>query len=228
MPYKHKLSYFIGNRGFKTKKDSYIYCKNIIDEVAKNLSPPFTASFVYVDGSHKDFDFLCDLIKNHIHYKEKVGCGVRTFVIRKNFARHNELNIIRKDDSMESISWKDCAYFVKYKYQNDLRDAMREAIGKYCYDFKQLQIAKGNGSCVFCGDDDDLQTDHHNPSFMELKYVFLEDIKTPSQFSKRDGTHKVCFTTDDLEFQKRWYNFHEQNCNLQILCGDCNRRKKKK
>jgi hypothetical protein len=83
--------------------------------------------------------------------------------------------------------------------------------------------------CVFCGDDDDIHTDHHNPSFIELQNRFLTDnIDVPKTFSKRVGTHKVCFEEKDWDFEKKWINYHDDNCNLQLLCADCNLRKGKK
>ena len=227
MPYKKTINYHIGNLGFKTKKESYQYCKKIIDTIGVDIQSE--TPYVFIPPSHGDYDYLTNLIKNHEHYEEKIGSGVQGFIIKKNFVGHNELNIKRTDGTTESISWNHCSYFKKEKYQNDLRDAMREAINLSCYEFKQIQIEKENGFCVFCGDTDDLQTDHHAPSFMELKYVFLEqNKKTPETFAKRAGTHKICFTDQDWIFEKRWIEFHDTNCNLQILCGDCNRRKKKK
>ena len=221
MPYK----YYIGDLGFNRKDDSWRYSKNIMDKIGDGITRK--TPFIYVSKSHKDYDFLCDLIKNHIHYNEKIGCGIDLFIIKKNFAGANELNIKRTDGSIESISWSSCSKFItKSNHKHDLTSAMREAIGLSCYNYKQNQEEK---VCVFCGDDDDIHTDHHNPSFMELKNRYLtQNTDTPHKFSKRAGSNETCFEEEDWEWEKKWIKFHDDNCNLQLLCGDCNRRKPKK
>jgi hypothetical protein len=221
MPYK----YYIGDLGFNRKDDSWRYSKNIMDKIGDGITRK--TPFIYVSKSHKDYDFLCDLIKNHINYNEKIGCGIDLFIIKKNFAGANELNIKRTDGSIESISWSSCSKFItNYDIKKDLSSAMREAIGLSCYNYKQNQEEK---VCVFCGDDDDIHTDHHNPSFIELQSRFLTNNNdVPKTFSKRVGTHKVCFEEKDWDFEKKWINYHDDNCNLQLLCRDCNLRKGKK
>jgi len=221
MPYK----YYIGDLGFNRKEDSWRYSKNIIDKIGDEITR--RNPFVRVFSTHEDYDFICDLIKNHIHYDEKIGCGIDFFIIKKNYAGANELNIQRTDGSIESISWSSCAKFnTQYNPKHDLTAAMREAIELNCYEFKQNQDDK---SCRFCGDDDDIQTDHHNPSFIELQNRFLtENTETPHKYTKRAGTHKVCFLEEDWDFEKMWIKYHNENCNLQLLCRDCNLRKSKK
>ena len=224
MPYK----YYIGDVGFNTKSDSWRYSKNIIDRIGDGVSRK--TPFITICKSHEDYDFLCDLIKNHIHYNEKIGCGIDLFIIKKNFAGANELNIKRTDGSIESISWSSCSKFItKSNYKYDLTTAMRTAVGVNNHAWKIIQIKKGNGFCVFCDATTYLQTDHHNPSFMELKNRYLtQNTDTPHKFSKRAGSNETCFQEEDWDWEKKWIKFHDDNCNLQILCRDCNLRKPKK
>ncbi|MCP5060975.1 MAG: DCL family protein [Ignavibacteriae bacterium] len=210
--------------GFNTKTDSYRYSKNIIDKIGNEIGKN-EKQFVF--KTHKDYNFLNDLIKNHIRYDDKIGCGIDFFIIRKNFAGANELNIQREDGSIESISWSSCAKInTKHNDKNHLTAAMREAINLTCYEFKKKQEDK---SCRFCGDDNDIHTDHHNPSFIELQNRFLkENTKIPTKYSKRVGTHKVCFLEEDWDFEKKWKSYHDDNCSLQLLCRSCNLKKSKK
>jgi hypothetical protein len=63
--------YFIGELGFKTKKDCLSYTRNIINDLGCGK----------INKDHIQYDFLENLLKNHDHYEEKKGEGIDYFFI---------------------------------------------------------------------------------------------------------------------------------------------------
>lgn len=69
-----KKKYFIGEKGFTTKKE----CENYTRKIINNLG------CCKIEKSHSDFNFFYDLIKNHPESDEKIGSGIDYFFIQPN------------------------------------------------------------------------------------------------------------------------------------------------
>lgn len=71
--------------------------------------------------------------------------------------------------------------------------------------------------------------DHDNPSFKNLRDNFLEvNFKEiPKTFIDCDLYKSKIFKKEDEDFKNKWINYHNNNCNLQILCKKCNLSKKR-
>jgi len=70
--------------------------------------------------------------------------------------------------------------------------------------------------------------DHDNPSFQTLKDIFLQITtkQIPTSFSDCKKIHYAIFKEADVYFKNNWVDYHNNHCNLQILCRDCNFRKR--
>jgi hypothetical protein len=214
--------YYIGNLEFRTKKECQEYTRNIINNLGCCI----------INKEHKQFIFFNNLIKNHPDYDNKIGVGINYFYIQPNPLNKKTYQIMikRLDDSEIDFSWLYCCQFKERTNTDDLIRSMRTAIKDDIIKYKQKHIKL---ICNFCKTDNQVyenyQVDHHNPSFQILKDNFLQLTKNriPSSFTDCKIYKLTIFKDEDVEFKNEWVDYHNNNCNLQILCRDCNLRKKK-
>ena len=102
-----KEKYYIGDLGFKTKKECETYTRNIINSL----------EIVKITKDHKYFSFFEDLLKNHLDYDDKRGTGIDYFYIQRNplNSRQYQPMIKRLDGSYISFSWIHCCQFKEPK-----------------------------------------------------------------------------------------------------------------
>jgi hypothetical protein len=216
-----KKTYYIGELKFNTKEQCKNYTRNIINNLGCCV----------INKHHTHFRFFENLLQNHPDCNDKKGIGIDYFYIR-----HNSLNkkcyhtmIKRSDGSEIDFSWNHCCDF-KERTQNEyLVKSMRNAIKDYAINYKQQQ---GNLICNFCKTENELfadyHVDHHNPSFKILKDTFLQLTKKqiPTVFGECEKNLTI-FKDEDEDFKNDWVDYHNVNCNFQILCKYCNLRKNK-
>jgi len=210
--------YFVGDIGFPTKEACKVYVRAKINELRKDT----------IDKKHKDFVFFVNLLNIHQNGKEKIGCGIECFYVRKNdFGGGLQTWIKRTDGTREVFSWNKCC-FKKKSNDEDLTKAMRNSVSDVVSDFK----INNAHICKICGTASakEYHTDHDNPSFQKLKKTFLENTTRdkPTEFDENPfRNYTTIFRREDADFENEWVNYHNTNCNLQILCSDCNLRKAK-
>ena len=216
-----KRKYNIGDLEFKTKKECENYTRNIINDLGCCV----------IQKDHKHFSFFESLIQNHPEYEDKKGVGIDYFYIEPNplNRRSFQTMIKRLDESEIDFSWVYCCRFRERTTIDYLLDAMREAIKYDTINFKQ----QSDLICNFCKTEKELyenyHVDHYNPSFQTLKDNFLKLTKkqVPLSFGDCKKYYTTIFKDEDEEFKNDWVDYHNKNCNFQILCRDCNLRKKK-
>jgi hypothetical protein len=95
--------YYIGEVGYKTKKDCLEYTRKIVNGLG----------CCKINKDHIQYNFFDNLLKNHDHYEEKKGQGIDYFYIttdpinRRNFQTWMK----RIDDSDILFSWNHCCKF---------------------------------------------------------------------------------------------------------------------
>lgn len=216
-----KQTYFIGEQEFQTKGECQTYTRQIITNLGCGI----------IHKDHPHFLFFVHLLQNHPKCNEKMGVGIDYFCIQLNNMKKNnyETKIKRLDGSEMVFSWNQCCEFKKRTASNDLFNAMRTAIKDDIIHYKQSQRKL---ICCFCKTENELyenyHVDHHNPSFQTIKDNFLQNKQMiPLLFGKYEITNLTMFKEEDADFKKEWIDYHKKNCNLQILCRNCNLRKKK-
>lgn len=219
-----KQKYYIGELEFKTKKECENYTRNIINNLGCCI----------INKDHTHFSFFDNLIQNHPECDDKKGIGIDYFYIQPNplVRKYYQTMIKRLDGSEIDFSWVYCCQFKERTTSNDLLRAMREAIKYDTIKYKQKQSKL---ICNFCKTENELyenyHVDHHNPSFQTLKDNFLQLTKKQIPLSFGDcKIYKFTIFKDkdeDEDFKNDWFDYHNKNCNFQILCRDCNLRKKK-
>jgi hypothetical protein len=218
-----KEKYFIGKLPFKTKKDCLNYTRGIISRLGCGK----------ITKDHPEFDFFSELLKNHLDYNGKKGVGIDYFIIQQNsfVKKYYETMIKRIDGTEIDFSWNKCCKFQKKQNtMEQLTKAMRSAINKDIFKFKQEQDFL---LCCYCKCnriEEEYQVDHENPSFLFLKSSFLQQTTQdiPLTFDEDPSSHSTIFHKENEPFEKEWKQFHNTHCNLQILCKKCNLMKKKK
>ena len=210
-----KLKYSIGLLEFSSIKQCENYTRNIL----KNLG--FTK--IYKNNNH--FNFIHDLLKNHNEYNEKVGLGIDYFEIKPNRLNKNpELYIHRVDNTDVIFSWRYCC---SLKSRDYLCDAMRSSISKDIIQFKKSSKL----TCNLCNIENlpfgEFHIDHNKNSFHSIYKKFMEvnTLKIPTIF-QRNNFNTCEFMDNDYEFKKNWIEFHNKNCDLQVLCKSCNLKKR--
>ena len=208
------MKYNIGGIGFATKEKALAYTRNIIKE----------CGYGHITEG-KSFDYLMALFKLHPNAESKIGCGVQSILIQVNYYKNgDELYIYRTDGTKIDISWNQCCLFGAITINVRLKDAMRLSVDSHINDYKRTQPA----ICVYCGSTQDIEIDHHQPSFLQLYDQFVKHKTLPTKFDDDDKTNRTLFKPEDIQFKTEWIQHHNTKCNLQVLCGQCNRRKCKK
>lgn len=191
-----------------------------------------------------EYDYFIEfLFPRHPKYPQKF-LDVKSVGIRKNPSyRHLEVYLVYNDGKIDGVSvLKNCASGRQTK--DDLTIAMRFSVAPQIKAFRKSAVQK----CELCGATtegikcgtttegikrgcslNDLQVDHENPLFIELKDSFLSETKLPipTEFrSKKDNTKT--FTEADWAFRASWQDYHRTHAKLRMLCGPCNLGRNKK
>jgi len=205
-----KNEYYIGTNHF-TSQDSYKkYAKLII----KSLG------YCIIDKDHDKFEFFCNLINNHPHKEEKIGVGIKYFSINPNPIQINSihLTIMREDDTEIDFSYN------PFK-KRTLSDLMRYSIKDITIEYKRNQEKL---ICNLCQIENllysEYHTDHNKIPFSILRDNFLQITNQP----KPTNFNEYVFNQEDIVFKNEWINYHNNNCDFQILCKICNSKKSNK
>jgi hypothetical protein len=217
-----KQTYHIGELVFKTKKECGDYTRTIINNLGCCI----------INKDHTSFNFFNNLIQNHPDYYDKKGVGIDYFYIQPNplVNKYYQTMIKRIDGSETDFSWVYCCQFKERTTSDDLVRSMRTAIKNDIIQYKQSQ---NKLICNYCKTENELyenyHVDHHNPSFQILKDNFLQlsTKQIPTTFGDCQIYQLTIFKHEDQDFENDWVEYHNANCNFQILCRDCNLRKKK-
>lgn len=195
---------------FKTKKEMQDYVRSVVyslgETIIKKDNPHFT---LFKDIVKKE-----NIIEFHI---------VRNPINKKAF--HMMYKTSHIYDPID-FSWLNCGLETTDK--QNLIKAMRNEIYEDIINFKKQCVKK----CVFCGvTDSEFHVDHHEPSFKQLSDSFLFEKNVDIMKYKYNKDNKLTYFDDNdfrmVVFSNQWKDYHNKNCNLQILCAHCNLTKSK-
>ena len=171
----------------------------------------------------EEWDLFIYLFERHNNYPEKFD-GLIDISIRYNPVYTNQLEtIIIKDNGDEDdvSALKKC---ITGKPMDNLTIAMRNSI------LPQILEFRNNNSliCEQCKSIKNIEIDHFEPQFIELKTTFLDNWmgKSPIYF-KQNKSHSKIFINNDINFENEWNEYHRKNARLRVLCKKCNSSRKK-
>jgi len=119
-----------GDFQFKTKKSAREEIQNRINSYDFNeeLSP-------------EDIVFFSELFKLHDEHQIKVGCGIKTIFVKKDFHNNRCLFIQRVDNTEIDISWVHCLQPASIKQVVSM--AFRRAVKQSIMDYKSARLETG-------------------------------------------------------------------------------------
>ena len=207
------MKYFIGEIGFKSKKDCYKYVKNIINELG----------CCNIKNTHLYFTFFNNVFKNHPDYELKIGSGIDFYRIQLDYFNNYQICLYRPDGTNEVFSWVQSCNFKGKNKTELLLASMRYSIKDDMIEFKKINKLV----CNHCNIDDLNYHEYHVDHiirFRDISSEFLKItlLKIPTEFTSCKKTDMTCFTEKDTEFSNEWYKYHKDKCSLRILCKKCN------
>jgi len=207
--------------------------KKLIDSIGSRLCPfklKNTQPDVYIK--------ICTMLKRHPDYPDRFN-DISDIEVRKN-AMNKRVPCLEfctvNDREVDSFSLEACCRKKRCTPEQEqvykLKVAMRSAILLQTQNFKNGKPA----ICDICKESFDvLEVDHKSPlTFKVLFKIFLEQEwkkPRPTRFRKsrelRDGAGRpenaptAAFLEEDREISDAWCTFHENNCDLRLLCKPC-------
>lgn len=200
--------------GFKSKRECEDYTRQLIKHLGCSTIKKEDANYLFFEN----------LLRNHSDYESKRGLGIDYFYIQFNATSKtaNQTMIQRIDGTNIDFSWVNCCQFRKRTDKENLVSAMRTAIKNVVIDYKKSQPKL---ICNMCKTEDEIyenyHVDHKEPPFRKIKDDFLINRQLPTAFES-DKSNAKCFTSNDAEFEREWYEYHNRIATFQILCRHCN------
>ena len=196
---------------FKTKKEMQDYVRSVVYSLGETVIKP--------DSPH--FKLFEDIVLRSMQGKSLKKEEIVEFHIVKNPINKKAFHMMyRTKKGLVDFSWLKCGLD---SVDNSLIKAMRNEIYEDIINFKKQCVKK----CVFCDvTDSEFHVDHHEPSFKQLSDSFLEDKNIDIMKYKYNKDNKLTYFDDNdfrmVVFSNQWKDYHNKNCNLQILCAHCN------
>lgn len=175
-----------------------IFCikpDHFINDIDKHNKPGRVKRFI------KPTDhFIIDIDK---HNKPK---HIKHFI--NDIDKHNKPKHIK--NFIKPIQQKDNVYYTKniHKILHFNTKLLRNLIRKDIIRFRKRNIKK----CLFCGSRKNLEVDHFNPTFAEIKNQFFKILSIYLQINKKLRVSLI---------KKIWIEFHRKYANLRFLCKSC-------
>lgn len=204
----------LGGLTFPNKEAVKRYCRTLVDRAR--------------DGdwvADENVAFLRDLLACHPDVEEKLGSGLRGFVVRSAppFHRNRCFYAVRTDGTEVDFSWKKCVeghspWFTFCK-------AARYAVSDQIVAFRDQEFARGLSRCPIDGAVLTVETshvDHFNPTFGDLVRSFVGDTDWESVplVDHPAGAGGRVFA--DPQYAARFAAFHAAHANLRVISAHAN------
>ncbi|MEW5297650.1 MAG: hypothetical protein WDW38_006825 [Sanguina aurantia] len=146
-----------------------------------------------------------------------------------------EVNIIRTDNTIRTISWLACVTGVFKSPKTRLLGAFRFAVHSQVQTFRNRSKATIT-DCDLCGNalNGLFHVDHVN-QFEGLVKAFKASVDGSPKFpplsglcEQTDGTHRMMFNPADSAYKTAFQSYHRANAILRVLCPSCNLTRDKK
>ena len=197
-------------KSFNSQKKLKEHVRKIIDEIGECSS---------IKQYHPEqWDLFMYLFERHSNYPEKFD-GLIDVSIRYNPVFKNQLEtiIIKNNGQKDDVSvFNNC---ITGKPKDKLTIAMRTSIIPQINQFRN----KSSLICELCKSIKNIEIDHFEPQFADLKKTFLDNWKDtlPINF-KQNKSHSKIFIENDINFKNEWNEYHRKNAKLRVLCKKCN------
>ena len=197
-------------KSFNSQKKLKEYVRKNIDEIGKCSSikkyhPEQWDLFMYLFERHSDYPEKFDgLIDVSIKYNPEFTNQLETIIVKNN-GDEDDVSVLNK-----------C---ITGKPKDNLTIAMRNSILPQILEFKN----NNNLICELCKSIKNIEIDHFEPQFIDLKTTFLDNYNDmlPINF-KQNNSHSKIFINNNINFENEWNEYHRKNAKLRVLCKKCN------
>lgn len=211
-----------GNITFKTQKSFKEYINNIKENIGECDS--------IKNDYPEEYEFLTEAMKRHPEYVEKTKYMIDLKLNQNMKNTGMEFNIINSKDAHEKITSISFLTIVSGKATNnetEFSTALRHVVKSQIDSFRNEKREFGKLKCELCASNKDIHIDHNNNyyTFKSLMDNFIKEfnIPIPNMFDKdTDGSNVTILTKEDEWIGADFYNYHEKNAVLRILCRKCN------
>ncbi len=216
---KQKNKYFAGGKGFPTKKELLLYCKNILQ-----------SEFGELQGD--SFKVIDDVFKMHPRYLIKKGSGSYKIFIDScsTNPRNNAFYIKPSTGSIIDFSYYKAinGYSPETRAKETLRNVVRPQTTKFRKNYiKNNSIAGGYLVCETTNlkaKPKEIHMDHYPLQFEEIVAMWFEENNlTLSTFKltppKGFGTYWII---EDSDLEKSFYAFHEEKAQYRMVLNKVN------
>jgi hypothetical protein len=200
----------IGNTTHKSKSAAIQSVKSFLHN-KENWFKPF-------DQRSAEFTAIVALMMLHPEASEKIGVGIRHFIIYPNKITpgFGEFNFVRTDGSLDHFSYK--CIFSRRTQLHYTHESMRTAVKKQLSEFRAANSGK---PCHVCGGQSE-EVDHFDPEFSELRDQFIG--QNPGILALETGEisddNRSYFLDKNHPVVKAWQEFHVSD--FRMICRGCN------
>ena len=220
------MKVIIGNTEYKTIKEC-------TEQVRTKINKMYLDGELEVNRDNPNFNFIMDILNNHPSKIQKIGVGINSFLLTLNAMTKRGIAIFikRLDDSEEDFSWLICTGAKKISIHSLQLEVMRDAIKTLTINFKMKQ---NELNCALCGINSlnyhQYHVDHKTKPFVIIANQFINENSEimPTWFGHNITHGGHVFEKKDKEIEQKWYDYHLQHSDFQILCNSCNSKKGKK
>ena len=192
-----------------TAKEAENICKNILNDIDGVVPECCT-------------DFLYCLFEEHPHWKEKEGCGLDHFEVRRGLYGKKSFYIVRLDGTSIDISYRKAIYSYPSK-RLDVMKACRTVISPIIEMYRnQIKLP------FVCPITDDVVTDksnihidHYDLTFKELFDLWMEDKDIDELYDKLSKSNNEVHFDDPL-LTLDFYQFHNDHTHLRAVSARAN------
>ncbi len=208
----------ISNKKFKTKKEFKTYIQTTLMEYFNNKRN--------ILNDCEEFDFFSEMAK-----QRSKSCIIERIIVgpnpMKSGAYHIELEF--SDKTREPFSFnkfvdnygKDEEIIIANSKKLNLKDAMRKQIKDQIHDFKE----NSELICCNCKVNDLKYSKYHVDHIIKFKKLcdmFFEKYQDLDIEIENDNKYGGAKFINGSKISIKWEKFHKNNCELRILCEDCN------
>ncbi len=164
------------------------------------------------DVSQLHFDSLMRVFSHHESWIQKKGVGIKRIWVQQNPKYPSTRNfwIERIDGTTTDISFYNCFRGGK----NDFKKACREAVEYQIAEFRE----RDNTPYGY-------HVDHHPESFDSILARFI--INNGEGKVRETIDNEIGCQLENIEYKKRWQDFHKESANLRSILAQENLRKKR-
>lgn len=174
----------------------------------------------------KDYSFMIYILSCHPNWLQKSYNGVKSIKVIKDSFNGRCFAIVDNNDQIFDISFMKAIN--KPNKINEIIDTCRSIIYPAVKDYKLKNFSHYKTNCAICKRMlflKDTHVDHYDLTFQDLFNKWIKDKNIDYLYSQIPFKHnEIQFyrSFDNEQLNKDFYQFHNKNTHLRLVCKKCN------